>query len=100
MEEPSKTPATHADLARDLRQSLDALGDVVEVCDVEDAAGLSFPSTDVKPDRSEVDRAKAQIPTTLAALAEMENRMRVIRASAPKAGQDAPVIEEIRERAT
>jgi hypothetical protein len=81
MEANAKAPPDHADLARELRQSLDALGSVVEdanslVCDVEDAAGLSFPSTDVKPDQSEVDRAKAQISTTLAALAEMENRMR------------------------
>lgn len=80
MEEPSKTPPTHADLARDLRQALDALGDVVEAannltCDVEDAAGLAYPGGE-PPDPADVKRNTLKMPATLTALAEIDNRMR------------------------
>ena len=75
------TRTHHADLARDLRQSLDLLTDAVEdagkcVCDVEDAAEVDYPISGEKPDESEVEQAKARTPAVLAALAELENRIR------------------------
>jgi hypothetical protein len=111
MEEPSKTPATHADMTRDLRQSLDALGDVVEdansfTCDVEDASGLAYPSGE-SPDPADVERNTLKMPATLTALAEIENRMRrqvwlfaKARRALARLHLGGPVVEEIRERAT
>ena len=102
---------THADLARELRQALDALGAAVEdannlVCDVEDGAGLPFPGGEV-PDPADVERNALKMPATLTALAEIENRMRrqvwlfaKARRALARLHLGGPVVEEIRERAT
>ena len=79
-ENDNRAPAG-ADLARELRRALDALGDAVEdadarICTIEDAHGLEYPGQDEAPDAGERGRARAGLDAALDALGLGENAMR------------------------
>jgi uncharacterized membrane protein YccC len=72
---------TGSDLARELRQALDALGALVEdanehVCTVEDAHGLEFPGRDETPGAGEQGRARENLAAALDSLGKSEDAMR------------------------